>query len=160
MTKEQDVKLIIFFTHYLNYNFIIFFCCRIIFPLFSGDASESSIIFFRYGGYDPAKIKMETLFKMVCMCLDIDIFENNLAIINGMRALCDFKSVTLAHAPPVVLSKKFLLLLQSAFPRRMKEVHFINTHPIADKLLIIIEPLWPKKLKNKVSITIFKKINK
>lgn len=58
-------------------------------PIVSKSNDEQKMILLKSGAYDPEKIKMQDVFKVNMMALDIGLLEDDVALINGMHVLQD-----------------------------------------------------------------------
>ncbi|KAL9914257.1 alpha-tocopherol transfer protein-like isoform 1-T3 [Glossina fuscipes fuscipes] len=83
---------------------------------------------------------------------DIFMLEDDYAVVNGLIAINDLKSLTLSHVfqlTPVVL-KKLVIYSHESMPLRMKAIHNINAPKIYDTVYQIFLPMLPQKQQNRV----------
>ncbi|XP_017785118.1 PREDICTED: alpha-tocopherol transfer protein-like [Nicrophorus vespilloides] len=91
--------------------------------------------------------------KIVLMIGDIrlDAEETGVA---GDVYIMDASIVTPAHFSKVTPSivKKFLVIVQEAYPVKLKEVHVVNISPIIDTIINWVKPFLTEKIRNRIHV--------
>ncbi|KAF2901317.1 hypothetical protein ILUMI_04868 [Ignelater luminosus] len=108
----------------------------------------------RWEKVDYNKTLFKNLVKVAGMFFDIVINENDNCVIAGQQILHDFSGFSFRYikqlTPNVI--RKCIMCLQSAYPTRIKGLHFINV-PIYFRIIYnIVYPFLNKKLRERVHI--------
>lgn len=93
---------------------------------------------------------------MNTMLGEIQIREDDNAMVSGFVEIIDMKGVTAGHMFQfdVVLIKKLAVLGDKALPYRPKGFHFINAPSTAEKAMSIAKSLMSDKIRKRVSTDI------
>ncbi|XP_025831031.1 alpha-tocopherol transfer protein-like [Agrilus planipennis] len=97
--------------------------------------------------------KPEDAMKLVFMIGDIRLAAEEVGVAGDVYIL-DASVVTSGHFARVTpaLVKKFLVIVQEAYPVKLKEVHVVNVHPLVDVIYNWVKPFLKEKIKNRVYI--------
>lgn len=87
------------------------------------------IVLFRPGVYDPSKYRMQDIFRINSLYMDVFMYEDDNMIVAGQVGFMDLKGASMAHftAMSPTLIKKMMVLNQDAMPLRMKGVNYVHT---------------------------------
>ncbi|KAK4297854.1 hypothetical protein Pmani_029763 [Petrolisthes manimaculis] len=126
----------------------------LMFPLPGYDPQGRKVIFGRLGGWNPAQVKAEDLFRAASMLFDVLFLEDEQTTITGIVQANDMTGLTLQHvsALPLPLVRKVLKTWQEGYPLRPKSVHYINTHSAFDTLYNLFRPFMKEKMKKRIHI--------
>lgn len=107
----------------------------------------------RYGNYDPKKYKIADFMKLSFMMSDIQILEDDNAMVKGFIEIVDMSNITFGHLLQFDpnLTKKVSILGEQAMPFRIKGIHFINVPSEANTVINLGKKLLSDKMKQRVS---------
>lgn len=106
----------------------------------------------RYGQYDPKKYKLADFLKISFMMSDIQIIEDDNAMVKGFIEIVDMSNISFGHLLQFdpSLTKKVSLLGEKAMPFRIKGIHFINIPSEAYAIINLGKKLLSDKMKERV----------
>jgi len=109
----------------------------------------------RYGQYDSKKYSIAEVIQVNTMFGEIQIREDDNAMISGFVEIIDMKGVGAGHIFQfdAVLVKKLAVLGDKAYPYRPKGFHFVNAPASAEKLMSIAKSLMSEKIRKRVSFS-------
>lgn len=92
-------------------------------------------------------------FKIVLMIGDIRLDAEETGVAGDIMIL-DASIVTPAHFSKVTpaIVKKFLVIVQEAYPVKLKEVHVVNISPLIDTIITWVKPFLKEKIKNRIFV--------
>lgn len=107
----------------------------------------------RYGNYDPKKYKLADFLKVSFMMSDIQIIEDDNAMVKGFIEIVDMTNITFGHLLQFdpSLTKRVSILGEKAMPFRIKGIHFINIPNEAYTVINLGKKLLSDKMKQRVS---------
>ncbi|XP_023159919.2 alpha-tocopherol transfer protein isoform X2 [Drosophila hydei] len=108
----------------------------------------------RYAQYDSSKYSIAEVMQVNTMLGEIQIREDDNAMVSGFVEIIDMKGVTAGHMfqfDPVLI-KKLAVLGDKALPYRPKGFHFINAPTIAEKAMSIAKSLMSDKIRKRFHI--------
>ncbi|TDG44548.1 hypothetical protein AWZ03_009020 [Drosophila navojoa] len=108
----------------------------------------------RYAQYDSSKYSIAEVMQVNTMLGEIQIREDDNAMVSGFVEIIDMKGVTAGHMFQfdAVLIKKLAVLGDKALPYRPKGFHFINAPSIAEKAMSIAKSLMSDKIRKRFHI--------
>ncbi|KMY92551.1 alpha-tocopherol transfer protein-like [Drosophila simulans] len=108
----------------------------------------------RYGQYDSKKYSIAEVVQVNTMLGEIQIREDDNAMISGFVEIIDMKGVGAGHLFQfdAVLVKKLAVLGDKAYPYRPKGFHFVNAHSSAEKFMSIAKSLMSEKIRKRFHI--------
>ncbi|ALC40451.1 CG12926 [Drosophila busckii] len=108
----------------------------------------------RYAQYDAAKYSIAEVMQVNTMLGEIQIREDDNAMVSGFVEIIDMKGVTAGHMFQfdVVLIKKLAVLGDKALPYRPKGFHFINAPATAETAMSIAKSLMSEKIRKRFHI--------
>lgn len=118
----------------------------------TAQAGIPTVIIVRWKAFNPEKHHFLDLLRYGLMCLDVLLNEDDNFTINGVRILNDMEGFSLAyikHLTPT-LCKKTIMLIQSAYPIRLKGLYFLNSPAVYEIFLNMFVPFFSEKLKSRV----------
>lgn len=130
----------------------IFFRLVIILPKTTSPAGPRVAIF-RTKPIDPDVVSFITYLKTMFMILDILCVEDDDCIIAGKAGVVDLIGLPykyLKQFTPSLLHKS-VTCIQSVYPTRLKELHFLNTPTFFKTVASLIKMFLNEKMKNRVS---------
>jgi len=109
----------------------------------------------RYGQYDSKKYSIAEVVQVNTMLGEIQIREDDNAMISGFVEIIDMKGVGAGHLFQfdAVLVKKLAVLGDKAYPYRPKGFHFVNAPSSAEKFMSIAKSLMSEKIRKRVSLS-------
>lgn len=131
-------------------------------PLKGINDKGERIVLCRVNCYDPKKTKGVDIMKLSMILVDILLNEDDNAIISGVQYYVDMKGGTMDHYTifgPTLIAKVFILL-QHAYPIRIKGISYVNAPSFFDFVYSLFKFVLTDKLKKRVRCYIFtKKLN-
>jgi len=118
-------------------------------PLPGYDKHGRKVFVMRGGLSDPNTMKKEDEFKTSFMLLEAALDGDKQAVIRGIVFLQDFEGMTLSHAlsmTPAIM-KKALTVMQDAYPRRPKALHFINMPSVMESVFKMAQGFQKEKMR-------------
>ncbi|KAH8324726.1 hypothetical protein KR074_010273, partial [Drosophila pseudoananassae] len=108
----------------------------------------------RYGQYDSKKYTIAEVVQISTMLGEIQIREDDNAMVSGFVEIIDMKGVGVGHILQfdVVLIKKLAVLGDKALPYRPKGFHFVNAPASAERIMSIAKSLMSDKIKKRFHI--------
>lgn len=108
----------------------------------------------RYAQYDSNKYSIAEVMQVNTMLGEIQIREDDNAMVSGFVEIIDMKGVTAGHMFQfdVVLIKKLAVLGDKALPYRPKGFHFINAPSTAETAMSIAKSLMSDKIRKRFHI--------
>ncbi|XP_030554724.1 alpha-tocopherol transfer protein [Drosophila novamexicana] len=108
----------------------------------------------RYGQYDSNKYSIAEVMQVNTMLGEIQIREDDNAMVCGFVEIIDMKGITTGHMFQfdAVLIKKLAVLGDKALPYRPKGFHFINAPTMAEKAMSIAKSLMSDKIRKRFHI--------
>ncbi|KAH8384710.1 hypothetical protein KR093_005745 [Drosophila rubida] len=108
----------------------------------------------RYGQYDSNKYSIAEVMQVNTMLGEIQIREDDNAMVSGFVEIIDMKGVSAGHIFQfdVVLVKKLAVLGDKALPYRPKGFHFINAPTTTEKAMSIAKSLMSDKIRKRFHI--------
>lgn len=97
----------------------------VVLPL-SNEPGGPRVLIIRMFVYKPGQLKISSMLKVFTMIAEILIRDDDNFAISGQQIFCDFTNVGWGHFLELEPSdiKKFLTLVQDAFPARFKGIHY------------------------------------
>lgn len=123
------------------------------FPLLKPLKSDGPcIIFTRYDGIDIDEYSFEELFKNQIRVSTMVMLENDNYAVAGAINIIDMAQLKLSFLLrfDMVLAKKMGVFTDKAIPFRVRGIHFINFPSEAMTFIKMIQPLMPKKIKERM----------
>ncbi|CAH0749105.1 unnamed protein product [Diatraea saccharalis] len=119
--------------------------------------AEPMVTIYRSGVYDPHKYDMLDMIKCSIIIQKIILYENDNAVVAGIRGIMDLENCTMAHFLQMspTMAKKMTVYMQDAAPVRMKSHHYINTIPGFETVFNMFKALLNEKNRNRVRIHIY-----
>lgn len=120
----------------------------------TAQAGIPTVALVRWKAFNPEKQHILDILKVGLMYLDILLNEDDNFVINGIRIISDMQGFSLGylkHLTPA-LCKKMVLIVQNAYPMRLKGIYFINTPAIYDIFVNMFMPFFNKQLKSRVNL--------
>ncbi|XP_057658442.1 alpha-tocopherol transfer protein-like [Diorhabda carinulata] len=98
--------------------------------------------------YDVADIM-----KVVLMIGDVRLAAEETGVAGDVYIL-DASVATASHFSKInpALIKKFLVIIQEAYPVKLKEVHVVNVSPLVDKIITWIKPFLKEKIRGRIHV--------
>ncbi|EDV98113.1 alpha-tocopherol transfer protein [Drosophila grimshawi] len=108
----------------------------------------------RYAYYDSNQYSIAEVMQVNTMLGEIQIREDDNAMVSGFVEIIDMKGVTAGHMFQfdAMLIKKLAVLGDKALPYRPKGFHFINAPSIAEKAMSIAKSLMSDKIRKRFHI--------
>ncbi|XP_034652715.1 alpha-tocopherol transfer protein-like isoform X2 [Drosophila subobscura] len=108
----------------------------------------------RYGLYDSKKYSIAEVVQVSTMMGEIQIREDDNAMISGFVEIIDMKGVGAGHIFQfdAVLVKKLAVLGDKALPYRPKGFHFVNAPASAETMMSIAKSLMSEKIRKRFHI--------
>ncbi|XP_030387013.1 alpha-tocopherol transfer protein-like [Scaptodrosophila lebanonensis] len=108
----------------------------------------------RYGHYDSNKYSIAEVLQVSTMLGEIQIREDDNAMVMGFVEIIDMKGVGAGHLFQfdAVLVKKLAVLGDKAWPYRPKGFHFVNAPTSAEKFMSIAKSLMSEKIRKRFHI--------
>ncbi|XP_068144671.1 retinol-binding protein pinta [Drosophila tropicalis] len=108
----------------------------------------------RYGQYDSSKHSIAEVTQVNTMLGEIQIREDDNAMISGFVEIIDMKGIGAGHIFQfdAVLVKKLAVLGDKAWPYRPKGFHFVNAPTAAEKFMSIAKSLMSEKIRKRFHI--------
>ncbi|XP_067015628.2 retinol-binding protein pinta-like isoform X2 [Anabrus simplex] len=121
-------------------------------PLPVLDGQGRRVLLQRMGGYDPAKISVQAIVQSNFLFWDIMMQEDDAGMVKGYVGFSDMKGATVAHAMQFTPSmmRKTMTCFNEAYPIRIKAMHYLNVHPIFDKLFQFASQFMKEKMKRRI----------
>ncbi|XP_065172224.1 alpha-tocopherol transfer protein-like [Atheta coriaria] len=91
--------------------------------------------------------------KIVLMIGDVRLAAEETGVAGDVYIL-DASIITPAHFAKITpaIAKKFLVIVQEAYPVKLKEVHVINISPIIDTIINWAKPFLTEKIRNRIHV--------
>lgn len=127
----------------------------IVLPLpITGSPGSPRILFFRMSAYDPNRVSIEEVMKVVIMINDILMIEDDNSVVSGQLWVGDLGNISMGHITQMnpAFLKKALLIWQDGSPLRQKGINYINAPQIFQQLFNLIKSLLNEKMKKRVSL--------
>ncbi|KAF2899700.1 hypothetical protein ILUMI_06472, partial [Ignelater luminosus] len=120
----------------------------------TAQAGVPTVIIVQWAKFDSDAFQFVDLVKSGSICLDVLLNEDDNLTVNGLYIISDMKGFSLKYLKQITptLSKKVMLLLQSAYPLRLKGVGFLNTLPVHDALINMFTPFFNEKLTKRLTV--------
>ncbi|KAL5289176.1 hypothetical protein ACFFRR_009390 [Megaselia abdita] len=105
----------------------------------------------KYGNFDPKKYKLADFLKLSFMMSDIQILEDDNAMVKGFIEIVDMTNISFGHLLQFdpSLTKKVSVLGEKAMPFRIKGIHFINIPSEAQSVINLGKKLLSDKMKQR-----------
>ncbi|XP_075227276.1 alpha-tocopherol transfer protein-like [Lycorma delicatula] len=114
-------------------------CCKT--TVLPGKDSEGNFVLWGHMyNSDLKKFKFASAGKLYIMTADVLQLEQG--TVPGVVTVYDVKNMSLSHllSTPVSIIRHYVIYCQDASPFPVKAIHFVNTHPVMDKLMTLVKP--------------------
>jgi hypothetical protein len=105
------------------------------------------------GDLDPNVYPIDEVFKVMFMCGDLMMEDDDQMIVAGQVNIVDLKKASLAHFlhfTPTMM-KKMTTLMEQGSPFRLKAIHYVNVPPFFEKFFNLIRSFLNEKMRARVS---------
>lgn len=119
----------------------------------TGSPDSPRVFFFRLKSYDPSRVRIEDIMKVITMVNDIQLLEDDNSIVSGQLCVCDLADISMGHVvqmQPAFL-KKAIMIWQESSPIRQKGIHYINAPKIFEQVFVLVKSLLNEKMRKRVN---------
>ncbi len=111
------------------------------------------IIFVRLGSYDPSRVRIEDVTKVIAMINDILMNEDDNSVVSGQKCVVDLSNISMAHIVQIhpAYLKKAIMIWQDSSPIRQKGLHYINAPKIFEQMYALLNTMLSEKMRKRVS---------
>lgn len=126
----------------------------VVLPLPIGSPGSPRVLFIRMSAYDPNRVTIEEIMKVVTMINDVLIMEDDNSVVSGQLWVGDLAGISMGQITQMTPAflKKALLIWQDGSPLRQKGINYINAPQIFQQLFNLIKSLLNEKMKKRVSL--------
>lgn len=118
------------------------------------DTNQTRIHLSQHGKLDLKNHTVYQSIKLLYMCLEINLLEDDNTVVAGFTTIEDMSGLTFGHviAMNLMVLKKMLDFVRCGLPHRLKGVHVINAPWYANGIFNFVRQLLPAKIKSRFFI--------
>lgn len=120
-------------------------------PLRGYDRHGRFVMLMRNGKSNPQTMRLETLFKVSTMIMELSMIGNLQVQVKGFVLIQDMEGMSAQHALQInpVIGKKAMTVWQDAYPTNPKAIHFLNMPGVMETVFTMMQSLQKQKMKRR-----------